>query len=77
MRSDSELLKKYSAVFYFDGQLPEILEGMDSTRTEDGTLRIELPGRNGRHAPDGRVTRAFRATRTPETALVVFMPPEG
>jgi hypothetical protein len=76
MRSDSELLKKYSAVFYFDGQLPEILEGMDSTQTEDGTLRIEIPAETaGTLLTDGYA--GIPGNPNAGTALVVFMPPEG
>ncbi len=76
MRTDSELLKKYSAVFYFDGQLPEILEGMDSTLTEDGTLRIEIPADTaGVLLTDGYA--GISGNPNAETALVVFAPPES
>jgi negative regulator of sigma E activity len=76
LRADSELLKTYSAVFYFDGRLPEVLVGLDSTKTDDGTLRIIIQA----DTADALLADGYAGIAgnpDAETALVVYTPPES
>jgi hypothetical protein len=42
-RSAVELLEEYYAVFYFDGELPDIISDTNAAMMDDGTEEIEIP----------------------------------
>ena len=72
-RGESELLKEYFAVFYLNGQLPDVLEDKNMWASEDGTVTIEIT----QETANELLENGYRADMGDEDAgkaLVVYTP---